>query len=311
MPPDSRSDLERLGFVLEASQLALWDWDMTHGTIVVDDRWANMIGYTLEELSPVTIERFSSLVNPADAPRVFELVEAHERGESAFYEVEFRFHHKDGHWVWVRGRGLIVERDSEGKPARMTGVHEDISSARHRDFQLKIRSRQLESALRLGKIGSWFWDLSTDEVSWSTEMFTMQGFDPEQPVPPASRHAELFTPTSWEVLSDALAEVAKNGVSYELELEMERGRGPLGWMLARGEAIRNEFGEIEGVFGIAQDITARKHTEERLRTMAMQDDLSLLGNRVALNNFLDDALERARERGTRVGCVMLDLDGFK
>ena len=306
-----QTDLERLRFVLEASQLALWDWDMVTGEIFVDTRWAAMIGYTVEELAPVTIERFSSLVNPADAERVFDLVAKHDRGDTPFYEAEFRFRHKDGHWAWVRARGLIVERKDDGAPSRMTGVHEDITERHDVYLQLQVRSRQLEAAQRLGKIGSWYWDLSTDEVNWSDELFTMQGFDPAEPVPPASRHAELFTEKSWELLSAALTTVSTSGEPYELELEMERGAGPIGWMLARGEAVRNEYDEIVGVFGIAQDITARKHAEERLRTMAMQDDLSLLGNRVALNGFLDHALERAREKGTRVGCVMLDLDDFK
>jgi diguanylate cyclase (GGDEF)-like protein len=92
---------------------------------------------------------------------------------------------------------------------------------------------------------------------------------------------------------------------------MESGKGPMGWMLARGEAVRNEFDEIIGVFGIAQDITARKHTEERLRTIAMQDDLSLLGNRSALNSFLDLALMQIKGKQATVGCLMIDLDDFK
>jgi diguanylate cyclase (GGDEF)-like protein len=193
----------------------------------------------------------------------------------------------------------------------MTGVHEDISTLKDQELQLKVRSSQLEAAQRLGRIGSWYWDIVTDRVTWSHELFVMQGFDPDKPVPPAARHSELFTEKSWALLSAALEAVSTRGETYELELEMEQGKGPMGWMLARGEAVLDEFGDIVGVFGIAQDITARKHTEERLRTMAMQDDLSLLGNRAALNGYLDMALDTARESGEVVGCLMIDLDDFK
>jgi diguanylate cyclase (GGDEF)-like protein/PAS domain S-box-containing protein len=311
MTHDPQSDLERLRFVLDASQLALWDWDMLENKILIDYRWAEMLGLTLEEISPVTIEKFTELVHPNDRERVIGLVEVHSRGEVPFYEAVFRLHHKSGNWVWVRGRGLIVSRLADGTPSRMTGVHDDITVERQRAIDLQVKSSQLEAAQRLGRIGSWYWDLASDNVSWTEELFRMQGFDPLEPIPPASRHAELFTKESWEILSQALKEVSQDGISYELELEMDNGKGPMGWMLARGEAVRDEFNEIVGVFGIAQDITARKHTEERLRTMAMQDDLSFLGNRSALNAFLDLALMRAKGKPLKVGCLMMDLDDFK
>ncbi|MEI8081003.1 MAG: PAS domain S-box protein, partial [Actinomycetes bacterium] len=49
------------------------------------------------------------------------------RGLSSHYDLELRMHHRDGHWVWVRDRGKIVEWTPEGGPARMTGTHEDIT----------------------------------------------------------------------------------------------------------------------------------------------------------------------------------------
>lgn len=302
---------QRLAFVLDASQLALWDWDMVSGDLFIDSRWAQMLGYEKEELEPVTIGVFRSLLNPLDEDRVFDSVDAHSRGEQEFFETDFRLAHKAGHWVWIRSRGLIVQRLEDGTPSRMTGVHEDITELRSQQRELQVKSSQLEAAQRLGRIGSWYWDLATDEVTWSHELFVMQGFDPDSAPPLASEHARLFTEDSWEKLAAAQQEVATKGTPYELELEMEQGNGPIGWMLTRGEAALDEFGEIVGVFGIAQDITARKHTEERLRTMAMQDELSLLGNRAALNSFLDLALDNSEKNGTRVGCVMIDLDNFK
>lgn len=311
MSQDPRSDLERLRFVLDASQLALWDWDMLENKITVDSRYAEMLGYTLEEISPVTIEKFTELVHPNDRERVIGLVGVHSRGEIPYYEANFRLHHKSGNWIWVRGRGLIVDRLEDGTPSRMTGVHDDITEERKKSLELQVKTVQLEAAQRLGRIGSWYWDLASDNVTWTEELFRMQGFDPIEPIPPAALHAALFTEESWTLLSKALAEVSQNGISYELELEMDSGKGPMGWMLARGESVRDEYDEIVGVFGIAQDITARKHTEDRLRTMAMQDDLSLLGNRAALNAFLDLALMKIKGKQETVGCLMMDLDDFK
>lgn len=298
-------------FALGASQLALWDWDMISGTIVVDDRWAQMLGYEKRELEPIDTDRFLSLTIPSDRARVFDRVDSHSSGETATYEIDFRMAHKAGHWVWIRAKGLIVSRLEDGTPSRMTGVHEDVTDLKHQQRELLVKSSQLEAAQRLGRQGSWYWDVVTNEVTWSKQLCVMMGVSLEAPSLTAKEHAQFFTPDSWEALAAAQRAVADEGTAYELELELQQEQGPIRWMLSRGEAVRDEFEEIVGVFGIAQDITAKKHSEEALRTMALQDDLSLLGNRQALNNILDNALQHARESGVAVGCIMVDLDDFK
>lgn len=298
-------------FALGASQLALWDWDMISGTIVVDDRWAQMLGYEKRELEPIDTDRFLSLTIPSDRARVFDRVDSHSSGETATYEIDFRMAHKAGHWVWIRAKGLIVSRLEDGTPSRMTGVHEDVTDLKRQQRELLVKSSQLEAAQRLGRQGSWYWDVVTNEVTWSKQLCVMMGVSLEAPSLTAKEHAQFFTPDSWEALAAAQRAVADEGTAYELELELQQEQGPIRWMLSRGEAVRDEFEEIVGVFGIAQDITAKKHSEEALRTMALQDDLSLLGNRQALNNILDNALQHARESGVAVGCIMVDLDDFK
>lgn len=311
MAEEIRSDYERMVFALGASQLALWDWDMISGTIVVDDRWAQMLGYEKLELEPIDTDRFLSLTIPSDRTRVFDRVDSHSSGETATYEIDFRMAHKAGHWVWIRAKGLIVSRLEDGTPSRMTGVHEDVTDLKRQQRELLVKSSQLEAAQRLGRQGSWYWDVVTNEVTWSKQLCVMMGVSPEAPSLTAKEHAQFFTPDSWEALAAAQRAVADEGTAYELELELQQEQGPIRWMLSRGEAVRDEFEEIVGVFGIAQDITAKKHSEEALRTMALQDDLSLLGNRQALNNILDNALQHARESGVAVGCIMVDLDDFK
>lgn len=311
MDEDREREHERLLFVLEASQLAMWDWNMISGELTVDDRWARLLGYEKRELDPVTIDSFRELTKASDRNRVFDAVDAHSNGTTAQYELDFRMAHKAGHWVWIRARGLIVERLGDGKPARMTGIHEDVTEFKHQRHELLIKSSQLEAAQRLGRLGSWYWDVATNEVTWSKQLALMMGSTPDSSPLPAKDHATYFTPESWQALSAAQRRVAQKGEPYELELEMQQGQGPIGWMLSRGEAVRDDFGEIVGVFGIAQDITTKKHTEETLRLLALQDDLSSLGNRQALNKILDSALVSAHHNDLQVGCIMVDLDDFK
>lgn len=126
----AQSERDRLRLVLESSQLATWDWNMQTGETTFSERWAEIIGYTLAELEPISIDTWVRLCHPGDLSASDALIQAHARGETDFYELECRMRHRDGHWVWVLDRGQIVEWDGDGRPMRMAGTHEDITRRR-------------------------------------------------------------------------------------------------------------------------------------------------------------------------------------
>ena len=306
-----KEEHERLWLVLRASQLGLWDWDMTSGIVEIDERWAEMLGYELVDLLPFNIDKFFALSHPDDLERVDRAIHQHTKNETPFYQVEIRLQNKNGKWAWVKSTGMIAQRDETGKPLRMTGVHEDVTEVANQRIQGEIARTQLETAQRLGGLGSWYLDLETDRVTWSDELFRMQGLAPDVEPPPASTHHQLFSPHSWEMLSNALGETISSGKPYELELEMFNNGKFHGWMLARGEAIRSPEGQIVGVLGVALDITQRKSRETELRKRALLDPLCQLGNRAAFDISLVQAYKTAQRAKQGFALVMIDIDHFK
>jgi PAS domain S-box-containing protein len=113
------------------------------GEVVINDRFADTIGYTLEELRPFTINTLRSMTHPDDLQRSEELIGKHFAGEEAGYACEIRMMHKDGHWVWVLNRGKVTERSKEGKPLRMTGTVLDISERKAAEEALRQVNRKL------------------------------------------------------------------------------------------------------------------------------------------------------------------------
>jgi PAS domain S-box-containing protein len=111
---------------------------------VFSDRWAEIIGYTLDELAPVSIETWMKFAHPDDLKLSGELLERHFAGELDYYECESRMRHKDGHWVWVLDRGKVSSWTAEGKPLLMYGTHQDTSLRKNAEEEL----RQAESLLR-------------------------------------------------------------------------------------------------------------------------------------------------------------------
>ncbi|MEI6621950.1 MAG: PAS domain S-box protein [Actinomycetes bacterium] len=118
---------ERRELVLSGTRVGLWDWNMQTGEEVFDERWAQSLGYRLDELEPIDTSTWDRLCHPEDLIRASDLVAQHSQGLLPYYDAEVRMRHRDGRWVWVRDRGKIVQWDSDGRPVRMTGTHEDIT----------------------------------------------------------------------------------------------------------------------------------------------------------------------------------------
>ena len=134
---------EKLKLAITGSGVGLWDWRVQSGEVVINDRWAEIIGYTVPELGPVTLRSWQSLIHPDDLQKSNDLLNKHFSGETTDYECESRVLHKDGHWVWVLDRGMVTERDKEGKPVRMTGTHLDISERKSAEEALRQANRKL------------------------------------------------------------------------------------------------------------------------------------------------------------------------
>ncbi len=117
----------RLELIMESTAVGVWDWHMLSGTIECNKRWAEISGYELDELHPMSMEKWTSMIHPDDLTHSSQLMEKHFDGELDHYECELRLKHKQGHWVWVIDTGKLVERDENGFPKRMIGTLLDIS----------------------------------------------------------------------------------------------------------------------------------------------------------------------------------------
>ena len=134
--------VERLVLVLRGTRLGLWDWNPQTNQVHFDRRWAEMIGYTYEEIEH-NLETWSSKVHPDDIDQCMMDIQAHIDGKVDFYENVHRMRHKNGNWVYILDRGKIVKRDSQGRPIRFTGTHTDITKEKEAELAAKqaLRSR--------------------------------------------------------------------------------------------------------------------------------------------------------------------------
>ena len=131
---------ERLASIIESTNVGTWEWNVQTGEVNFNEKWAEMIGYTLEELEPITIETWRKFTHPEDLNKSQEKLTKHFRGEKEQYHIEYRMRHKEGHWIWVLDRGRVVTWTNDGRPEWMYGTHLDITERKNRQEKIEYMS---------------------------------------------------------------------------------------------------------------------------------------------------------------------------
>ena len=137
-----RESEERLKLVLEGSNDGFWDWNVTTGVVQFSRRWAEMLGYRLEEIEP-HVRTWERLIHPDDQPAVMQALDDHLEGRTPQYETEHRLLTQSGEWKWISDRGKVVTRDEHGQPLRMTGMHTDITERKRAEEEARRRLREM------------------------------------------------------------------------------------------------------------------------------------------------------------------------
>jgi PAS domain S-box-containing protein len=137
----------RLQSIIEGTHIGTWELNLQTEETAYNETWAQIIGYTLDDLPAMNFKTWALLVHPDDLKNSISLFDRHFAGELAYYDCELRMKHKDGHWVWVRDRGKVVTWTPEGLPILMFGTHEDISERKRHEEELLEANRLLESTI--------------------------------------------------------------------------------------------------------------------------------------------------------------------
>jgi PAS domain S-box-containing protein len=134
----------RLQSIIEGACVGTWEWNIQTGETVFNMTWAQMLGYTLDELSPTSIKTWEALVHPDDMKLSYELLKRHFADELPYYTCDCRMKHKAGHWIWIRDRGRIITHTADGKPQMMFGIHTEITEQKRAEAHLKAAYAKLE-----------------------------------------------------------------------------------------------------------------------------------------------------------------------
>ena len=254
---------QRLDNILEGTSVGTWEWNVETGAIVVNDRWAQIVGYTLAELMPTTLKTWSHLTHPDDLGRATVQLEQHFKGEVDVYECEVRLKHKAGHWVWVLGRGKLFSRTDDGRPRWMAGTLMDVTDRKQVEAALRASRSLLDKTGRIAGVGGWEVELATQTIVWSDQTCRIHDREPGHQ-PSMEEAVNYYAPEAQTVVAQAVQRCIDSGEAFDIELPLVTAKGRTIWVRSVGERECAD-GQTVRLVGTFQDITARHRLEAEVR----------------------------------------------
>lgn len=259
----------RLENVISGTRAGTWEWNVQTGETVFNERWAEIVGETLDSLAPISIQTWLDLTHPDDLKTSGDHLEKHFSGQSPYYECEVRMRHKDGHWVWIFDRGRVVEWTEDGKPLWMAGTHIDVTERVRVRESLTERERLYRLAQTATGVGVWDWDVAADVVRWDAACWSMLGYPvPQLPMDYVDWLGRLH-PEDAQAAQDAFQKTMQAGGGFVIEYRCRKADGEWLWVQARGQVVdRGKDGRPLRVMGSHTPVQDAKEAQLRLTDIA-------------------------------------------
>lgn len=261
--------------IIEGTEAGTWDWNLLTGELVLNERWAEIIGYTLNELEPISLKTWEKTVHSDDLRKAQILIEQHFSGALNYYNIEFRQRHKDGQWRWINARGKITDWTESGVPQRMCGTHLDITERKSAE-KAHEASRQLLQGVfdATGGFTLIATDLNGIITLFNSGAECLLGYSADEVIgktTPFMLHLESELAERGVPLSDTASAVPSGYMQRILDVGQESSEWT--YVCKNGQqlpvtlsitAIHDKTGATTGYLGAAMDISERKRAEVKL-----------------------------------------------
>ena len=296
--------------VLDVGGVGVWHDDLVTGNVLVNAAWFALQGYQPGEIDP-RFELWRQHLHPMDCVVAEAAYQAHLRGETPFYQAEYRVRHREGHWVWVQSRGQVISRDADGNALSYGGVTFDITPLKQTQELLAQSDARFRSLAALSS--DWYWEQDAEL------RFTCFEGGEGQPIWDTLRTSALGR-HRWEIpyilplttnWDEHRAMLMRRERFSGFEYMQQRPGQPVSYYKISGEPVFDSEGQFQGYRGVARDVTARKLAEVEAKRLATTDELTGLMNRREFMGMAEHELNRARRYGQPMSLFMIDLDYFK
>ncbi len=281
--------------------------------VALDGKWlqankalCELLGYTEPELKQ---RSFQDVTHPEDLASDLGQVARVLGGEIGTYQMEKRYVHKDGHFVWALLNVSLV-RDGAGVPVQFIAQIQDITARKCAEQALRESEERFRSTFDHASVGIMHTSLDRRILVLNQKFCEMVGYTAEELQQGTVRkiHHPDDSDADQPLEKQLLAGEIEN---FSFEKRYIRKNGSVFWANRTVSLVRDAAGKPLYFIRVIEDVSARKDAEEKLLHMAHFDPLTDLPNRAMFHDRLTQALVQAQRRNERVGVMFLDLDHFK
>jgi PAS domain S-box-containing protein len=247
---------ERLQKTLDSTNDGIWDYNLQTGEFKCSRRWAEMLGYTPNDIPAIGCHCEQS-VHPEDKKAFQTAFSDYVHGRCDDYEIEFRLRSKSGKYKWIYSRGKAVARDEKGLPTRMMGAHTDITERKRIEEELRTAKNTFEGLL----------DIVPDMISIHDPEFNIvysnwNGFGhvPKDRRTLGSKCYKTYRGHDTICPDCQARNVLATGKSFHTEMQLPDGM----WVDLRVLPLVNEDGQVPLFMEWVRDITSHKKAEQTL-----------------------------------------------
>ncbi len=274
-----RESEERFRLLSRATNDAIWDWDLTAGTIWWNEGYSTQFGYPKPTTALDATTSWKERIIPADRDRVLARIDQVIASGEDTWTDEYRFLRADGTYAWVLDRGNVI-RNAERQAIRMVGGMTDVTERRHAEEQIAEQAALLNEA----QDAIMLTDLEHRVLFWNRGAERLYGWSADEAIGHTVRELhELERPPRFEAFAQMMSAGRWEGV-----LEHRTRDGRMIAVESRWALTRDRAGQPRSVLVFNTDVTERKRTEAtQLRTQRMESIGTLAGGIAHdLNNLL-------------------------
>ncbi len=296
----------RLKAILEGTGAGTWEFNLDTEEVIFNDRWASMLGYTLEELAPISFQTWSRLCHPDDVEAAHQALDAYLRGDSPQYECVLRMLHKNGSWRYIHTRGTLFANRHDSHVRWLMGTHLDVTEEKRSQHQLRQLAESLPGVIYtfvMEPDGQYRFSF----LSRKTEEF--YGVATEAAMADPELLFNLIHPDDLPRLRESIVTSATTLQQWVCDYRIVQNSGTQ-WVRGISQPERHPDGSTTW-HGITTNIDDQKRLELKLERLSITDELTGLYNLRYLLMKLDECAAETERYGATFSVASLDIDFFK
>jgi PAS domain S-box-containing protein len=230
----------------------------TQGRILeANPAYCRMSGYTQEDLAQMTVADIEAQMPPEEIAQEIQRIMA--TGEAAF---ETRHRRKDGRIIDV---AVATRYIGHGEGGLFYAFLRDITERKRAEATLKESESRLAEAQRLARLGNWDWNILTNELVWSDEVYRLFGTTPQEFGATYEAFLGFVHPDDRELMEGSVKDALQEGKAYAIDHRIIRRDGIELTVHEQGEVMYDDSGQPIRMFGTVQDVTERRQAEAQIR----------------------------------------------